>query len=228
MLTLCFNLCRGYLAPEYLFFGQLSEKADVFSFGVLLLELLSGRRNRHFHVSEDDEYLPVYVSLFILSFWSISNFSCNISCLCVNMFDSVKILLRSLYPRSLMPLRSFLCRLGSYNPMGSSWTLWTEDSSWTPTTVQSRWKCRDFSTLASCVYRCLRRNDPPCSGCWPCWQAMQSSLLLKPGIRTCGWSCNLSQSLKISHLELHRGPSKLRMGMLPLSSPKCIVDDSFY
>ncbi|KAG0605849.1 hypothetical protein M758_9G092900 [Ceratodon purpureus] len=50
----------GYLAPEYLFFGQVSEKADVFSFGVLILEILSGRRNRHYHVSEDEEYLPVY------------------------------------------------------------------------------------------------------------------------------------------------------------------------
>nr|APU94841.1 leucine-rich repeat receptor-like protein kinase [Pohlia nutans] len=50
----------GYLAPEYVFFGRLSEKADVFSFGVLLLEILSGKRNRHTLVAEDDEYLPIY------------------------------------------------------------------------------------------------------------------------------------------------------------------------
>jgi len=36
----------GYMAPEYALRGQLTEKADVFSFGVLLLEIVSGRKNR--------------------------------------------------------------------------------------------------------------------------------------------------------------------------------------
>ncbi|KAH9290794.1 hypothetical protein KI387_034911, partial [Taxus chinensis] len=33
----------GYLAPEYTLTGQITEKADVFSFGVILLEIVSGR-----------------------------------------------------------------------------------------------------------------------------------------------------------------------------------------
>ncbi|KAK4730461.1 hypothetical protein R3W88_023449 [Solanum pinnatisectum] len=33
----------GYLAPEYALFGQLTKKADVYSFGVLVLEIISGR-----------------------------------------------------------------------------------------------------------------------------------------------------------------------------------------
>nr|AMM42876.1 LRR-RLK [Vernicia fordii] len=33
----------GYLAPEYALLGQLTKKADVYSFGVLLLEIISGR-----------------------------------------------------------------------------------------------------------------------------------------------------------------------------------------
>ncbi|KAL8248197.1 hypothetical protein R6Q59_005065 [Mikania micrantha] len=33
----------GYLAPEYVFGGQLTLKADVYSFGVLVLETISGR-----------------------------------------------------------------------------------------------------------------------------------------------------------------------------------------
>ncbi|KAI4326483.1 hypothetical protein MLD38_031793 [Melastoma candidum] len=34
----------GYLAPEYMMHGIVDEKTDVFAFGVLLLELVSGRR----------------------------------------------------------------------------------------------------------------------------------------------------------------------------------------
>eukprot|EP01018_Ginkgo_biloba_P022343 Gb_07489 [translate_table: standard] len=34
----------GYMAPEYAMYGHLSEKADVFSFGLLMLEVVSGRR----------------------------------------------------------------------------------------------------------------------------------------------------------------------------------------
>ncbi|PRQ42059.1 putative protein kinase RLK-Pelle-RKF3 family [Rosa chinensis] len=34
----------GYVAPEYALYGQLSERSDVYSFGIALLELLSGKR----------------------------------------------------------------------------------------------------------------------------------------------------------------------------------------
>ncbi|KAL5572758.1 hypothetical protein UlMin_022355 [Ulmus minor] len=38
----------GYMAPEYLTRGQLTDKADVYSFGVLVLEIVCGRRNSTF------------------------------------------------------------------------------------------------------------------------------------------------------------------------------------
>ncbi|XP_027909236.1 G-type lectin S-receptor-like serine/threonine-protein kinase At4g27290 isoform X2 [Vigna unguiculata] len=36
----------GYMAPEYAIDGQFSIKSDVFSFGVILLEIICGRKNR--------------------------------------------------------------------------------------------------------------------------------------------------------------------------------------
>lgn len=48
---------KGYLAPEYASLGQLSEKVDVFSFGVLCLEILSGRRNIDETMPLDEVYL---------------------------------------------------------------------------------------------------------------------------------------------------------------------------
>eukprot|EP00253_Pinus_taeda_P010207 PITA_10207 len=36
----------GYMAPEYALQGQLSVKADVYSFGVLFMEIMTGRKNR--------------------------------------------------------------------------------------------------------------------------------------------------------------------------------------
>ncbi|CAL5390613.1 unnamed protein product [Camellia sinensis] len=40
---------RGYIAPEYAVDGLFSVKSDVFSFGVLVLEIVSGKRNRGFY-----------------------------------------------------------------------------------------------------------------------------------------------------------------------------------
>ncbi|XP_060200267.1 G-type lectin S-receptor-like serine/threonine-protein kinase At4g27290 isoform X1 [Lycium barbarum] len=39
----------GYMAPEYALYGLFSVKSDVFSFGLLLLEIVSGKKNRCFH-----------------------------------------------------------------------------------------------------------------------------------------------------------------------------------
>ena len=50
--------CSGYMSPEYAMQGLFSEKSDVFSFGVLLLEIVSERRNTSFY--DDEQY---YLSL---------------------------------------------------------------------------------------------------------------------------------------------------------------------
>ncbi|KAM5586790.1 G-type lectin S-receptor-like serine/threonine-protein kinase CES101 [Rosa sericea] len=40
---------HGYMSPEYAMHGIFSGKSDVFSFGVLMLEIISGRKNNRFH-----------------------------------------------------------------------------------------------------------------------------------------------------------------------------------
>ncbi|XP_022968871.1 probable LRR receptor-like serine/threonine-protein kinase At1g56140 isoform X2 [Cucurbita maxima] len=47
----------GYLAPEYAMRGHLTEKADVFGFGVVALEIVSGRPNSDPSLEQDKIYL---------------------------------------------------------------------------------------------------------------------------------------------------------------------------
>ncbi|KAG1348062.1 putative LRR receptor-like serine/threonine-protein kinase [Cocos nucifera] len=51
----------GYLAPEYAMRGHLTEKADVFGFGVVALEVLSGRPNSDRSLEAEKVYLLEWV-----------------------------------------------------------------------------------------------------------------------------------------------------------------------
>ena len=44
-LLLILVTCSGYMSPEYAVFGKFSTKSDVFSLGVILLEIVSGKKN---------------------------------------------------------------------------------------------------------------------------------------------------------------------------------------
>ena len=52
----------GYISPEYAFDGICSIKSDVFSFGVLMLEIVAGRRNSGSYESEQYYHLLSSVS----------------------------------------------------------------------------------------------------------------------------------------------------------------------
>ncbi|XXG70260.1 hypothetical protein AAC387_Pa06g3059 [Persea americana] len=43
----------GYMSPEYAIKGHFSTKSDIFSFGVILLEIISGKKNTRFCEDED-------------------------------------------------------------------------------------------------------------------------------------------------------------------------------
>ncbi|KAI3982813.1 hypothetical protein MKX01_010296 [Papaver californicum] len=56
----------GYMPPEYAMEGIFSVKSDVFSFGVVLLEILSGKRSTGFYLTEHAQTLLDYA-------WSLWN-----------------------------------------------------------------------------------------------------------------------------------------------------------
>lgn len=63
LLFVFYGVYRGYLAPEYALLGQLTMKADIYSFGVLILEIISGRSSSKSLWGRDMEDLLEWVIL---------------------------------------------------------------------------------------------------------------------------------------------------------------------
>ena len=54
--------CSGYISLEYAVDGTFSVKSDVFSLGVLILEIVSGKKNRKFFHPDHRHNLLGHVS----------------------------------------------------------------------------------------------------------------------------------------------------------------------
>lgn len=72
---------QGHIAPEYWKTGRSSEKTDVFGYGIMLLELVTGRRAMFFEEDDDIFLLDhvrhsiafTYLTIYLLT--KISNIS---------------------------------------------------------------------------------------------------------------------------------------------------------
>ncbi|XXG73732.1 hypothetical protein AAC387_Pa07g2593 [Persea americana] len=53
---------RGYLAPEWISGQAITPKADVFSFGMMLFEVISGRRNSEHSEDEKIVFFPIWAA----------------------------------------------------------------------------------------------------------------------------------------------------------------------
>lgn len=73
-MTLC-NLQHRYVAPEYASTGMLNERSDVYSFGILIMEIISGRNPVDYSRPPDEVSncgLLVYYCKFMETFLSKS------------------------------------------------------------------------------------------------------------------------------------------------------------
>lgn len=61
------------MAPEYALEGKFSEKSDVFSFGVLMLEITTGKRNKGFYQDGSLNLLGHVSQIHMISFSQIFN-----------------------------------------------------------------------------------------------------------------------------------------------------------
>lgn len=57
-----FPFCSGYMSPEYAMEGVFSVKSDIYSFGVLMLEIITGKRALSFHGQQDSLNIAGFVS----------------------------------------------------------------------------------------------------------------------------------------------------------------------
>lgn len=170
------------MAPEYAMEGTFSFKSDVFSYGVLLLEILSGQRNGASHVLQRGQTLLRHVcvisaSPLLLSLPSLGTFHRRLKIQCVGG-------------------RHGNCGRRTEPP--SSWIRRSE-------TVTLRTKHAGVSRLGCCACRRAQTTDPPCRRCCWCWRVSRClSLCQMNPRRSQGWGRTDSSHRLPSLIQLER------------------------
>jgi hypothetical protein len=101
------------MSPEYAIDGLFSLKSDVFSFGVLVLEIVSGKKNRGFYHPDHDYNLLGHVSL------EQKTFLLQILKLVIFRISFFLLLFLALYPTEFLSWN--FSRHGSYGMKTGSW-----------------------------------------------------------------------------------------------------------
>ena len=77
--------CRGYCSPEYALHGHVSTALDVYSFGILILEVVSGRKSIDLSKPEEEMYIRDWVrtnySSYLICPLFCAHEKFNVSCL---------------------------------------------------------------------------------------------------------------------------------------------------
>ncbi|RVW37254.1 G-type lectin S-receptor-like serine/threonine-protein kinase SD1-1 [Vitis vinifera] len=107
----------GYMSPEYASEGLYSTKSDVFSFGVLLLEIVSGKRNRRFSHPDHDLNLLGHAWTLYIEGGSLEFIDTSIVNTC-NLFEvlrsiNVGLLCVQRFPDDRPSMHSVILMLGS-------------------------------------------------------------------------------------------------------------------
>ncbi|KAJ9671893.1 hypothetical protein PVL29_025524 [Vitis rotundifolia] len=107
----------GYMSPEYASEGLYSTKSDVFSFGVLLLEIVSGKRNRGFSHPDHDLNLLGHAWTLYIEGGSLEFIDTSIVNTC-NLFEvlrsiNVGLLCVQRFPDDRPSMHSVILMLGS-------------------------------------------------------------------------------------------------------------------
>lgn len=66
---------HGYCAPEYALTGKLTMKSDIFSFGVVLLEIITGRKAIDESKSAEEQNLVTWVSKTLILLFNLIAYS---------------------------------------------------------------------------------------------------------------------------------------------------------
>jgi len=134
------NTCR-YLAPEYASSGKLSEKSDVFSFGVVLLELVTGRcpidRSPH---SQVDDSLVDWVSSDITFLGPATRK------VMANEHKMITLLLHFIFlPLQARPLLSQAVQEGNFDPLVDP-------------QLKSKYNYEEMGCMITCAASCVRHS----------------------------------------------------------------------
>lgn len=125
------NRVAGYRAPEVTDPHRVSQKADVYSFGVLLLELLTGKAPTHTIVNEEGVDLPRWVQSVVREEWTAEVFDLELLRYQNVEEDMVQLLQLAVdctaqYPDKRPPMMEVvvrieeLCRSSSHDPSGDA------------------------------------------------------------------------------------------------------------